>query len=166
MFGGPKQVASRGGCFLLKISQPPTPKSTKRSLCRWTLPLTMLLAQGGRMSCLGICARKRKAYATTTHQKIFWKLDTPNMTGRRFHRAMDIIPPAPGSLKGLLFPPLLNKVQNKGMQGVQARSCAELPPFISIVRHPGRPVILGMEKLCWPPEKHSRPVASFKNQAK
>ena len=51
-------------------------------------------------------------------------------------------PPAPGSLKALLFPPLLNKVQNKGTQGVQARYGAELPPITSIVRHPGRPVIL------------------------
>ena len=54
-------------------------------------------------------------------------------------------PPAPGSLKTLLFPPLLNKVQNKGTQGVRARCGAELPPFISIVLCPGRPVILGMD---------------------
>ena len=33
----------------------------------------------------------------------------------------------------------------KGMQGLQAWCDAELPPFISIVRHAGRPVILGME---------------------
>ena len=52
---------------------------------------------------------------------------------------------APGSLKALLFPPLFNKVQNKGPQGVRARYDAELPPIISIVRHPGRPVILGMD---------------------
>ena len=55
-------------------------------------------------------------------------------------------PPAPGRLKTLLFPPLLNKVQNKGTQGVQARYGAELPPLISIVWCPGRPVILGMDK--------------------
>ena len=54
-------------------------------------------------------------------------------------------PPSPGCLKALLFPPLLNKVENKGTQGVRARYGAELPPFISIVRYPGRPVILGME---------------------
>ena len=54
-------------------------------------------------------------------------------------------PPAPGSLKATLFPPLLNEVQNKGTQGVQARYGAELPPIISIVRYSGRPVILGME---------------------
>ena len=50
-------------------------------------------------------------------------------------------PPAPGSLKRSLFPPLLNEVQNKGTQGVRARYGAELPPIISIVRYPGRPVI-------------------------
>ena len=49
------------------------------------------------------------------------------------------------SLKALLFPPLFNKVQNKGTQGVQARYGAELPPFISIVRCPSRPIILGMD---------------------
>ena len=54
--------------------------------------------------------------------------------------------PAPGSLKALLLPALLDKVQNKGTQGLQARYGAELPPFISIVRCPGRPVILGMDK--------------------
>ena len=53
--------------------------------------------------------------------------------------------PVPGSLKALLLPPLLNKAHNKGTQGVQARYGAELPPIISIVRHPGRPVILGMD---------------------
>ena len=55
-------------------------------------------------------------------------------------------PPAPGSLKALLFPPLLNKVENRGTQGVRARYDAELPPIISIVRYPGRPVILVPEK--------------------
>ena len=30
-------------------------------------------------------------------------------------------PPAPRSLKALLFPPLLNNVENKGTQGVRAR---------------------------------------------
>ena len=46
----------------------------------------------------------------------------------------------------LLLPPILNKVQNKGTQGVQARYGAELPPSISFVRCPGRPVILGEGK--------------------
>ena len=62
-------------------------------------------------------------------------------------------PPAPGSLKRFLFPTLLNEVQNKGTQGVRARYGAELPPIISIVRYPGRPVILGMEE-CLGGEKH------------
>ena len=53
---------------------------------------------------------------------------------------------AVGSLKALLFPPLLDKLQNKGTQGIRARYGAELPPFISIVRYPGRPVILGMDQ--------------------
>ena len=74
-------------------------------------------------------------------------LSTPNLTGQRFHRTMEWSPPAPGSLKALLLPPLLNKVRNKGAQGVQARYGAELHPFISLVRYPGRLVILGMESL-------------------
>ena len=56
-------------------------------------------------------------------------------------------PPAPGSLKALLFPPLLNNVENKRTQGVRTRYGAEIPPFISIVRYPGRPIIFVMEKL-------------------
>ena len=55
-------------------------------------------------------------------------------------------PPAPGSLKALLFPTLVNTVENKETQGVRARYNAELSPIISIVRHPGRPVILGVEE--------------------
>ena len=40
---------------------------------------------------------------------------------------------------------------NKGMRGVRARYDAVLPPNISIVRHPGRPVISGMEwGIFWP----------------
>ena len=34
-------------------------------------------------------------------------------------------PPAPGSLKALLFPPLVNNVENKGTQGVRARYGAQ-----------------------------------------
>ena len=67
----------------------------------------------------------------------FWspfptKRSTPNMTARRFHRTMEMIPrPPPGSLKALLFPPpIKHKVQDKGTQGVRARYGAELPPFI------------------------------------
>ena len=56
-------------------------------------------------------------------------------------------PPTPGSLTALLFPPLLNEEQNKGTQREQARYGGELPPFISIVRCPGRPVILRGDSL-------------------
>ena len=50
-----------------------------------------------------------------------WAMDsTPNMTGRRFHRTMKMIPRSPGSLKAFLFPTLLSKVQNKWMQGARA----------------------------------------------
>ena len=53
--------------------------------------------------------------------------------------------PSPGSLKALLFPPLLmNKVLNKGTQGVQVIYDTELPPF-PLSGTPGRPVILGIE---------------------
>ena len=66
-------------------------------------------------------------------------------------------PPSPGSLKAVLFPPRLNKVQNKGTQGARARYDAELPPFISIVLHPGRPLILGMDRCSrLPAEQDSR----------
>ena len=60
-------------------------------------------------------------------------------------------PPSPGSLKALLFPSLLKEVQNKGTQGVRARYGAELPPFISIVRYPGRAVVF------WKRPKGTRP---------
>ena len=67
------------------------------------------------------------------------------MTGPRFHRTMTWSPPSPGSLQTLLFPPLLNKVESKGTKGVRARYDTEFPPIIPIVRHPSRPVILGVE---------------------
>ena len=77
-------------------------------------------------------------------------------------------PPAPASLKALLFPPLVNNVENKGMQVARARYSAELPPFIPIVRYPGCPVILGMDnrqkgqtsQRFGPPDK--LPKSSFK----
>ena len=49
--------------------------------------------------------------------------------------------------KTVLFPPIVNKVQNEGTQGVRARYCAEFPPLISIVRCPGRPVIMAWSTL-------------------
>ena len=45
---------------------------------------------------------------------------------------MDMIPASAGSLNALLFPPLLNEVQDKGTQGVRARYDLELPPFIPL----------------------------------
>ena len=78
---------------------------------------------------------------------------TPRLLDTEYDRAKvppyngDDPPPAPGSLNAPLFPPLLNEVQNKGTQGVRARYGAELPPIISIVRYPGRPVTLGFELL-------------------
>ena len=42
---------------------------------------------------------------------------TPNMTGRRLHRTMAMIPSSPRSLKALLFPTLLNKVQTRECKG-------------------------------------------------
>ena len=75
----------------------------------------------------------------------FVLFSTPNMTGRRFHRTMEMIPARPWKSKSPSVSTPINKVQNKGTQGVRARYGAELPPFISIVRYPGRPVILGMD---------------------
>ena len=53
--------------------------------------------------------------------------------------------PTPGKSKTTSASTPIKQCTNKGMQGVQARYGAELPPFISIVQYPGRPVILGME---------------------
>ena len=69
---------------------------------------------------------------------------TMHMTGRRFHRTMEMTPPSPGSLKALLLLPLQNF--NNGTQGVRARYDAELPPLTPIVRHPGCPDMLGIEE--------------------
>ena len=57
-------------------------------------------------------------------------------------------PPSPGSLKALLFPRLVNKVQNEGTRGV---------PFISIVQCPSHPVILGVD------ERVSTPKSAFRD---
>ena len=68
-------------------------------------------------------------------------ISTPNMTGRRFHRTMDMILARPWKSKSPSASTLIKQCTNKGTQGVQARYDAELPPIISIVRYPGRPVI-------------------------
>ena len=54
---------------------------------------------------------------TKTRERKERVLSTPNMTGRRFHRTMDMIPAAPGSLKAPLLPPLLNNVQTRERKG-------------------------------------------------
>ena len=59
---------------------------------------------------------------------------------------MEMIPARPSQSKKPSVSTPIKNVQNKGPQGVQARYGAELPPFFSIVRYPGRPVILGMDK--------------------
>ena len=72
------------------------------------------------------------------------------MTGQRVHRTMEMIPALPrppcwSKSPSVSFPIKRSTKKNKGTQGVQARYDAELPPFISIVQHTGRPVMLGME---------------------
>ena len=63
-------------------------------------------------------------------------------------RTIELIPPSsPGSLEAFRFFSFHPCVQNKRTQGVRARHDAELPPFIYIVRHPGRPFILDVEQL-------------------
>ena len=79
--------------------------------------------------------------------------ESPHKLGTEYDRAKVRLyngndpPPAPRSLKALLFPTLVKKVENKGTKGVRARYDAELPPIISIVRYPGRPVISVPHKL-------------------
>ena len=70
------------------------------------------------------------------------------MTGRRFHRTMEMIPARPWQSKSPSASTLIKQCTNKGTQGVQARYGTELPPFISIVQYvyPGRPVISVPEK--------------------
>ena len=67
-------------------------------------------------------------------------MPTPNITGRSFHRTMNMISALPCSLKALLIQPLLTKYKIRG-QGVRARYDTELPPLIFFVGHPGCPVM-------------------------
>ena len=73
------------------------------------------------------------------YQKNFPKREFFRIFGTEYDRAKvppyngNDPPPAPGNLKALLFPPAsVNKVQNKGTQGVRARYDAELPLCIYI----------------------------------
>ena len=66
---------------------------------------------------------------------------TPNMTGRRFHRTMEMIPARPGSLKTLLLPPLLNNVQTRERKGYR-RGTAPVPRSSSHIGHGSQKDIL------------------------
>ena len=72
---------------------------------------------------------------------------TPNMTGRRFHRTMEVIPALPWKAKNPSVSTLGKLSIKQGDVRGGARYDTELPPIISIVRHPGRPVILGTDGL-------------------
>ena len=74
------------------------------------------------------------------------KTKTPNMTGRGLHRTMEVPLARPWQSKTFFVSNPMKINTNKGMRGARARCDAILPPNISIVRHPGRPVISGMEK--------------------
>ena len=70
------------------------------------------------------------------------RISTPKMTGRRFHRTTEMIPHRPWKAKSPFASRPIKISINKGTRGVRARYDAVLLPFISIVRSPGRPVIL------------------------
>ena len=100
-----------------------------------------------------ICTRNRPVSETKFLDDFFrpLSLPAPLVFDTKYDRAKvppyngNDPPPAPRTLKALQLPPLLNKVQNKGTQGVQARYGAELPPLNSPLSSTPRPVILGME---------------------
>ena len=72
---------------------------------------------------------------------VFFCGSTPNMTGRRFHRTMEALPVAPGSLEAPLLPDLLEQAQTRGREG-RARGTTRCfrHPF-PLCGPPGRPVI-------------------------
>ena len=72
------------------------------------------------------------------------------MTGRRVQCTMEVLPARPWQSKTFFVSNPMKISTNKGMRGVRARYDAVLPPNISIVRHPGRPVISGMEPGVYP----------------
>ena len=124
--------------FRLRLLPPQKQKRTWKGSRRGTLPLGQPSVPGtqGRfpgkqgyflsLFCI-LHLNIRKIPGTLAARTLFvppagvpriFLISTPNMTGRRFHRTMEMIPPpAPGSLKALLFPPLLKNLENKGMQG-------------------------------------------------
>ena len=69
-------------------------------------------------------------------------LSTPNMTGQRFHRTTEVMPRRPWKSKSSFASRPIKISENTGTQRVRARYDEVLPPFISIVRSPGRTIIL------------------------
>ena len=64
------------------------------------------------------------------------------MTARRFHRATEVIPRRPWKSTSPFASGPIEISKNTKTQRVHARYDAVFPSFISIVRSPGRPVIL------------------------
>ena len=75
-------------------------------------------------------------------------MSAPDMTGRRFHRTTPAIPRRPWKSKSPFASRPLKTSIKKGTRGVRTRYDTVLPPFISDVRFPGRPVILVPESVC------------------
>ena len=75
-------------------------------------------------------------------------MPTPNMTGRRFHRTTEVIPRRPWKSQSRFASRPIQLSINKGMRGARARARHDvaLPPFISIVPSPGRPVVFRCKK--------------------
>ena len=116
--------------FLLQ--DPPTPEGFQKASLKGSLKRSL---KGCRMVLYGVSRGPLlKPFKTLQIDTEYDRANVPPYNGND--------PPlVPGSLKRSLFPTLLNEVQNKGTQGVRARYGGELPPIISIVRYPGRPVI-------------------------
>ena len=66
---------------------------------------------------------------------------TPNMTGRRFHRITELIPCRPWKSKSPFASRPMKINIRKGTRGVRATYDEVLPPYISVVWSPGRPVL-------------------------
>ena len=74
---------------------------------------------------------------------------TPNMTGRRLPRTMEVIPRHPWKSKSPCASRPTKASIIKGTQGVRVRYDTVLPPSISIVWSPGRPVISVPKRRLW-----------------
>ena len=84
-------------------------------------------------------------FVSSTRYRVL-QISTPNMTGQGFHRTTEVIPRRPWKSKSPFASRTIKTSKNTGTQGVHARYDAVLPPIISIIRSPGRPVILVPEK--------------------